>query len=210
MPARQRHDGTHTSTIDSLTREIARATILTTGSGLSDFTWPTIAACAMLFGFVVAVNLDGAPTFVGAVDQLHWLFAWCDRVAEPDAEQALIVTANRRDQLTAVATLSPRGFYPLLASNEREVVSQIRAHPGTLRLAVVDDTLPDYAFIARALKGTLPIGSIIVLQRSHRSEDLGPMLLDRLGVLKSKRPPPKAARLNLSTSLCTGGQTIAF
>ena len=49
------------------------------------------------------------------------------------------------------------------------MLSQIRAYPGTLRLAVVDATLPDYAFIARALKDTLPIGSIIVLKGSHRS-----------------------------------------
>jgi hypothetical protein len=155
MPARQRYDGTHISTIDSPTREIARAILKTTGSGLSDFTWPTIAACVMLLGFVVALNLDGAPTLVGAVNQFHRLFAWRDPVAEPEAQQALIVTANLRDQLTAVTTLSPRGFYPLLASNEREVVSQIRAHPGTLRLAVVDDTLH---YGPRLRKGTLSPG----------------------------------------------------
>jgi hypothetical protein len=71
-------------------------------------------------------------------------------------------------------------------------MSQIRAHPGTLGLALVDDTLPDYASIAHALKGALPTGSIIVLKGSHRPEDIGPMLLDRLGALKSKRLAPEA------------------
>jgi hypothetical protein len=85
-----------------------------------------------------------------------------------------------------VATLSPRGFHPLLASSEREVLSQIRAYPGTLRLAVVDATLPDYAFIARALKDTLPIGSIIVLKGSHRSQDIGQCCWTGCEFLKSK------------------------
>ncbi len=145
----------------------------------------------MLLGFVVTINFGTAPAFGRVSNQLHRMFV---RRGESEAEvqQALIVTADRRDQLTAVATLSPRGFYPLLARNKREVMSQIRAHPGTLGLAVVDDTLPDYAFIAHALNGALPMGSIIVLKGSHRSEDIGPMLLDRLGVLKSKGPAPEA------------------
>lgn len=49
-----------------------------------------------------------------------------------------------------------------------------------MRLAVVDATLPDYAVIERALKAALPTGNIIVMQSSHRSQDIGPMLLDRL------------------------------
>jgi hypothetical protein len=119
------------------------------------------------------------------------MFAWRGK-AESGGRQALIVTADRRDQLTAVATLSPRGFNPLLARNKREVMSQIRDHRGTLGLAVVDDTLPDYASIAHVLNGALPMGSIVVLKGSHRPEDIGPMLLDRLGVLKSKQLAPEA------------------
>ena len=66
------------------------------------------------------------------------------------------------------------------------MLSQIRAYPGTLRLAVVDATLPDYAFIARALKDTLPIGSIIVLKGSHRSQDIGQCCWTGCEFLKSK------------------------
>ena len=46
---------------------------------------------------------------------------------------------------------------------------------------MVDATLPDYAVIARALKNVLPVRRIIVLTASTRSQDIGPMLLDRLG-----------------------------
>ena len=160
------------------------ATIATTRSGKSAWEWPTIVACGMLLGFVAAVNFGSAPAFGGVSNQLHRMSAWRDK-AEPEMRQALIVTADRRDQLTAVATLSPRGFSPLLARNRHEVTSQIQEHPGTLGLAVVDDRLPDYSLIARALNDALPKGSIIVLKGSHRSGDIGPMLLDRLGVLTS-------------------------
>ena len=165
--------------------------IATSRSGKSVWEWPTIVACGMLLGFVFAINFGGAPAFGGVSNQLHRMFSRSGK-AESEVRQALIVTADRRDQLTAVATLSPRGFNPLLARNKREVMSQIREHPGTLGLAVVDDTLPDYASIAHVLNGALPMGSIIVLKGAHRSEDIGPMLLDRLGVLKSRQLAPEA------------------
>ena len=160
----------------------------TTRSGKSVWEWPTIVACGMVLGFAAALSFGSAPAFGKVSDQFHRMFTRSDK-AESEARQALIVTVNRRDQLTAVATLSPRGFYPLLARNKSEVMSQIREHTGTLGLAVVDGTLPDYASIARVLSGALPTGSVIVLKGSHRSEDIGPMLLDRLGVLKSKGLP---------------------
>ena len=164
--------------------------IATTRSGRFVWEWPTIVACGMLLGFAAAINFGSAPAFGGVSNRLHRMFSRSSK-AESEVRQALIVTADGRDQLTAVATLSPRGFNPLLARNEREVLSQIRDHPGTLGLAVVDDTLPDYASIAHVLNGALPMGRIIVLKGSHRSEDIGPMLLDRLGVLQSKRLPPQ-------------------
>ncbi len=160
-------------------------------SGRSVWEWPTIVACGMLLGFVAAIYFGSSPAFGGVSDQLHRMFAWHGK-AEPEVRQALIVTADRRDQLTAVATLSPRGYNPLLARNRREVMSQIREHPGTLELAVVDDTLPDYSFIAHALNDVLPRGSIIVVKGSHRAGDIGPMLLDRLEVLTSEWTAPEA------------------
>jgi hypothetical protein len=152
---------------------------VTTGPKGYEFTWPAIAACAMMLGFVIAVYFGSAAALLHVKNQLHDVFEWRGRVAEPETRQALIVTANLRDQLTAVATLSPRGFHPLLASSKRDVLKQIREYPGAVSLAVVDAALPDYAMISRTLKDHLPAGSIIVLMPSHRSEDVVPMLLNR-------------------------------
>jgi hypothetical protein len=178
MLTQQQRHGTDLSAIGSPTYPVLSAVVRTSGSRGSDLTRPTIAVCAILLGFVGALYLGGGPANVAAVDLLHWIFS--SRAPEPGARQALVVMATRIDQLTVVATLSPRGFHPLLASTRREVLAQIRAYPGALSLAVVDDRLPDYAFIARVLKDNVPLGGIIVLKGSHRSQDIGPMLLDRL------------------------------
>ena len=180
MPTAQRLEGTGRNSIDGAGWPVPLATVKIPASGAYDFTWPPMVICAVWIGFLVAFNLGSVPAHTGAGDLLQRLFAWYGKPPEPEARPALVITANPRDQLTVVATLSPRGFNPLLAGSEREVRSQIRAYPGALKLAVVDATLRDYAGIVRALKDTLPIGSIIVLKGSHRPEDVGPMLLDRL------------------------------
>ena len=59
---------------------------------------------------------------------------------------------------------------------------------------MVDASLPDYTVIARALKNVLPVRRIIVLTASTRSQDIGPMLLDRLGTLQTKQQPAEARR----------------
>jgi hypothetical protein len=154
----------------------------TTEAGDPDFSWPTITICGMFLGFIIAFHFGSAGVKTVPVDLLNRMLPSRDQLAA--SEDVLIITADPRDQLTVVATLSPRGFHPLLASSESEVVSQIRAHPDTLKLAVVDATLPDYASIASTLKDTLPLGNIIVLKSSHQSQDIAPLLLDRLGLLR--------------------------
>ena len=162
----------------------------------SEYTWSSIAILGMLFGLVITLYFGHVPQMLGLADPVDRLFAWRGSQAEPVGGQALIVTADSRSLLTAVATLSPRGFSPLLAGNKREVLSQIRAHPETLKLAVIDASLPDYAVISRALKNVLPLRRIIVLTASTRSQDIGPMLLDRLGALQTKRPPARRGTLS--------------
>jgi hypothetical protein len=112
------------------------------------------------------------------------LFTWHSQAVSAEIGQVLVITANPGDQLSAITTLSPRGFHPLLAATDREVQSQIRAYPGAVKLAVVDATLPDYPRIARALKEILPSAHIIVLRHSRGSPDIGPMLLQRLEFLR--------------------------
>ena len=173
-----------------------RLDVTGTGSRGSEYTWSGIAILGILFGLVITLYFGHVPQILGFADSMDRLFVWRGGEAEPAAGQALIVTTDPGSQLTAVATLSPRGFAPLLAGNKREALSQIRNHPDTLRLAVVDAALPDYAVIARALKNVLPVRRIIVLTASTRSQDIGPMLLDRLGALQTKRQPAKRGTLS--------------
>jgi hypothetical protein len=181
-------------------------------AGGADFNWPPIAFCAVLLGFVVAIHLGRTPGRNGATELFHWLLApRSQTVAAADFGQALVVTANSRDQLTVVTTLSPRGFHPLLASCEAEVQSQIGAYPGTVTLAVVDASLRDYVRIARTLKAILPVDSIIVLKSSRRSEDVGPMLLDRLESLRisaDKRYGDASSRAGAADPLVRAGRLV--
>ena len=160
---------------------------------VGDSNWPVALACAMVIGFVALVSFRDAPALLNAKNKLDDLLNWRGNLSATPDRQALVITTNSRDQLIAVATLSPRGFQPLLAANARQVRAHLRADSGTLGLAVVDATLPDYPSISRALKEKLPSTGIIVLSRSHRSEDVVPMLLDRLCRLSShpncKAPP---------------------
>jgi CheY-like chemotaxis protein len=173
-----------------------RLDVSRTGSSGSEYTWCSIAICGMLFGLTMTMHFGIAPQIFAFPNPLDRILAWRGREAEPPAGQALIATTDLGSQLTAVATLSPRGFAPLLARNKREALSQIRNHPDTLRLAVVDATLPDYAVISRALKNVLPVRRIVVLTASTRSQDIGPMLLDRLGALQTERQPAKRGALS--------------
>lgn len=175
-----------------------RLDVTGTAPQTTDYTWSSSAILGMLFGLAIALHFGRVPQIFGLADPIDRLFVWHAAEAEPSAGEALIVTTDPGSQLTAVATLSPRGFTPLLAGNKREALLEIRNHPDTLRLAVVDASLPDYRVIARALKNVLPMRRIIVLTASTRSQDIGPMLLDRLGTLQTKQQ--QAARDVLSSA----------
>jgi CheY-like chemotaxis protein len=150
----------------------------------------------MVFGLAATLYFGRGPQNFGFANPLEPLFDRLGGSSESAAAQALIVTADPRNRLTAVATLSPRGFSPLLAGNKSEVLSQIRNHPHAVKLAVIDTALPDFALIARALKDILPASRIIVLNASTRSEEVGPILLDRLGALRSTRLAPPERRVH--------------
>jgi hypothetical protein len=114
------------------------------------------------------------------MDTMRRCYAWFEPPPPPPPPEALVVTANRAAQLTVITAISPRGFHPLLAGTEQEVLAQIQAYRGTLRLAIVDSTMPDYARIARDLQRSIPANRIIVLKGPPRPEEICPLLLDRL------------------------------
>jgi CheY-like chemotaxis protein len=177
MIFRQRVGSTYSSTYTP-TSPLPDGSNTTKVSSAYDFSWPIFVIGGIVLGCFLAFNYTNILTNIPV--ELHRLLVTPHLSAELEARNVLVVTANRRDQLTAVATLSPRGFQPLLASSESEVLAQISAHPRTLSLVVVDSSLPGYARIRSALRDFIPIGGIIVLNGTHGSQDIGPMLLERL------------------------------
>ena len=146
----------------------------------ADFSWPTMAACGVVLGLVCAAQFGGFVQESVAGDKIREFFAWHRQAPEAATRQALIVTTDSRDRLTAVATLSPRGYHPLLAGSRQEVETQMAAHPGAVGLVVLDATLPDFPAIQQALTQSLPVGRIVILNAPHRTQDVGPILLARL------------------------------
>src|SRR5689334_8655807 len=98
-----------------------RLDVTGTGSQNTEYAWSSGAILGMLFGLAIALHFGRLPQILGLTNPIDRLFVWRGAVAEPAAGQALIVTRDPGSQLTAVATLSPRGFAPLLAGNKREV-----------------------------------------------------------------------------------------
>jgi hypothetical protein len=173
------------------------------GFFLYDFSWPTIAVCGVLLGLVIAIKSSGEPFIIGNItDQVQRLYAW---YGSPRPEsKVLVITANRRFQVAVIATLSPRGYQPILAHSGHEALALIRANPRGLMLAVVDDTLPDYRSITRTVRGYVPAGGLIVLKGSARPQDIAPSLLERIpATAHAAQPaglPLQAARPEKSNS----------
>src|ERR1043166_3831756 len=119
-------DGTNRSSSGSRTGRIY-GSMITSGFGAFEFSWPQISLCAMLAGVIVFRHCGSGPRHRAAADQLHRLVTTRPPAAQPEAQQALVITANRSYEIIVVATLSPRGFHPLLASSAREVLEQIYA-----------------------------------------------------------------------------------
>ncbi len=176
-----------------------------------DYTWSSIALCGILAGLALAVYFDRVPhTF--CVPELTPTALRIHGQSESEAGQAdRYHPPGQPAQCGGHCRRAVRSSSP---PTKQEVLSQIRTHPGTLRLAVVDATLPDYAVIARALKNILPLRRIIVLNSSIRSQDIGPMLLDRLGALQSKRQPvprgPLNSALHVSSDCGAGLHPVAI
>ena len=141
--------------------------------------WPSIGFCAGLIGIFLATQ-SGQLAFGAAIDHVRSVLSPRAAVQQTEHARVLIVTRNPDRRLQVVATLSPRGFEPLLAENAREAGAQLASHSGVVRLAVLDGALPDAAAVERALRAALPAGRIIVLQASSPREAIGSTLLNRL------------------------------
>jgi hypothetical protein len=149
------------------------------GGNWFDLSWPSLTIFAFFLGLMVASQV-GSSSFEEAFEKVRNSFTQGRSHGNAVPNLVLVITANRAQQLQAVATLSPRGLEPLLAKNLQEVNRQLAAHPKVVKLAVVDAELRDAAAIERALRTVLPERRIVVIERNKNRETIGPMLLDRL------------------------------
>ena len=151
--------------------------------GWFEFSWPTVIFCAILLGGAAASQTSW-ENVVKSLDRLGTMMT--ARAAEPaKADFALVVTDDASRRLEVAATLSPRGFDPLLAQDAEQVRRQVNEHVGAVVFAVVDGATPNAHAIVRALAQTMPREHIVLLAAGERRENVGPILLDRLSAARS-------------------------
>jgi hypothetical protein len=144
-----------------------------------DLSWPALAFCLVI---VTAVTVYDGPREKVLLTASRFADSVSSRMVlnKPEPDRVLIVTSDPAHELTAIATLSPRGLEPLLARDLKGVKEQLSAYPSKVRFAVMDAAVPGAAAIARSLGRILPAGRIVVLQRGASRESVGQALLNRL------------------------------
>jgi hypothetical protein len=149
------------------------------------YTWVELRAPTLGFlAFFVALFLALEPGH----ETVHSIAGFAQRSfsngqkteAVVKAGQVLVISADERRQNQAIATLTPRGFEPLLAGNLQEVQRQLAKRPASLRLVVLDAGLSDSESIAQALHACIPAEHILTIAESMRADAIGPLLLNRL------------------------------
>ncbi|MEO8596982.1 MAG: hypothetical protein ABI759_26935 [Candidatus Solibacter sp.] len=133
-------------------------------------------------GFLFAFHYADSPRLFRAVDHansyLRPIFE-LRRAVVPELE-ALVVTADDQAALTAVATLTPRGYHPVPAVSARQALKLLSGGGHKWKLAVIDSSLPEYKLLPEAFKKVLPAGSIIVVQGHRGAQAVSRVLLERL------------------------------
>jgi len=136
----------------------------------------------VFIGFVVAVHLAGSPRLYAAVDRLnHKLTPVLNQQPHaPLDTEALIVTADHNTELTSVATLSPRGFHPVIATGAQNALERIGADVHVWKLVVIDASLPGAAALRRALREQLPAVDFIAVPGRSGAQAVSRVLMERL------------------------------
>ena len=167
------------STNISVQPESGRGLFDSSRRGWFDMSWPSMVIIAVFAGLMISLYYSG-PSREFPLHRVYETFTRRSAPAAASQDRVLVVTANADRQLQVIATLSPRGFDPLLAGTLAEVTAQLAAHPGAIKFAVVDTALRDSAAISARLSAVLPTNRIVTLRPSYRRETIGPILLNRL------------------------------
>jgi len=135
------------------------------------------------FGFAAAIRYADSPSLFAAVEHVNQALNPLlnrNRPAAPVDYEALIVTADHNTELTSVATLSPRGFHPVIAGGAQDALERVRTTEHPWELVVIDATLPGAATLTRALRDHLPAANIVAVQGHSGAQAVSRVLMERL------------------------------
>ena len=100
-----------------------------------------ITLLGVWLGFAAAIHSADSSRIYAAVDRFnHAVDSRSSRGAGPPSpdHDALIVTADRTAELTSVATLSPRGYHPVISGSSEDALARVRASAPSWKLVVID------------------------------------------------------------------------
>jgi hypothetical protein len=173
-----RRKTTHRKSVYSSLPYAASAAYTCKAGGL-EWSWPIASFLAILLGFTFA-GQDQRDSLLAGLQRISDVVLRRAAAQSPELDRVLIVTANTKQQLNVIATLSPRGIDPLLAQNGRDVRTMLDQSASRIRFAVLDESLPDSAAIARKLRDSLPGNRVIILKAGSGADTIGPLLMSYL------------------------------
>jgi hypothetical protein len=141
-----------------------------------EFSWPVGVSVALVIAVAFGSH-DGREKLSSALSAFPNVLLWRSHAQAGEPARILVVTLDPRKELTVVATISPRGFDPLLARSLDAVQAIIETDAPVIGLAVVDENCPGAMSITRLLRKSLPATRILVLKRSIQPGEIGPLLL---------------------------------
>ena len=171
-----RHSADHEYSRGNAFDDVAGKVVELAPKGWFDLSWPVFGMAALLTGLVFAST--DTKDAEKAWERVQGMFARKQEIVVND--RVLVVTANADRELQVIATLSPRGFDPVLANCAKDVEQQMARHRDSIRMAVVDGSVPNAGAIVQNLKWSLPARRVVLLQANSPRESIGPILLDRL------------------------------
>ena len=133
-------------------------------------------------GFAAAIHYAGSPSIYAAVDHFNHAinpFINLEPPTPPDHD-ALIVTSDHTTELTSVATLSPRGFHPMIAGGAKDALERVHAEGRVWKLVVIDSGLPGSTALTRVLREQLPGANFVAVQGRSGAQAVSRVLLERL------------------------------
>ena len=135
-------------------------------------------------GLALAIHWADSPGLYAIVDRLNKTLdpvvvsaASTSTIGDPDA---LVVTLDHAVELSATATLWPRGFHPVIATGSAAALERVHRSAAPWRLVVIDTAVPEAEGLARELSQNVPVANIVSVTGHQGAQVVSGALLDRL------------------------------